>query len=137
MKKLLFIAFVVATLASCSKNQKAVKTLDGKWKATSFIVTDGSDSFDFLLLGVSFEMQFENCKLKKEETCDITLTTSDGDDTEVENGQYKVIDDGSKMEFIGDNNQSEIYTIKELTKTKLVLVLTDDDLTGTITLSKQ
>jgi hypothetical protein len=100
-------------------------------------VTDGSDSFDFLLFGVSFEMQFENCKLKKEETCDITIITSDGVDTEVENGQYKVIDDGSKMEFIGDNNQSEIYTIDELTKTKLVLKLTDDGLTGTITLAKQ
>ena len=137
MKKLLFIAFVIATVASCSKNQKAVKILDGKWKATSFIVTDGTDSFDFLLLGTSFEMLFENCKLKDEETCNLTVTTNNGSDTEVENLMYKVIDDGNKLEWIDDTNNSEIFTIAELTKTKLIMKTTEDGLSITITLSKQ
>lgn len=138
MKKLLFIAFVAVTLVACNKNQKAVKILDGKWIATTFIVTDGQDSEDFLTeFGLKYELQFENCKLKTDETCDITTTSTYPDETFVENGQYKVIDDGSKIEYIGSNNQTEFYIIDELTDTKLVLKFSDLGLDATITLSKQ
>ena len=137
MKKLLFIAFVGLLLVGCNKNQKAVKTLDGKWKATSFVITDGSVSLDLLLFGVSFEMDFENCKLKNDETCDISLTVTDLDGSEVENGKYKVTDDGERLEVIDNTNTTTTYTIKELTKTDLELTGKEDGLDATIKLVKQ
>jgi len=138
MRKLILIAFIGLTVVACNKNQQAVKTLDGKWKATSYLVTDGVDSEDFLLtFGISYEMEFQNCKLKKEETCDVTETTADNESADIENGQYKVIDDGNKLELIGDNKKSTIYTIEELEDSKLVLILTELGLTATITMVKQ
>lgn len=138
MKKLLFIAFVLVTIVSCNKDQKAVKTLDGKWAATSFVVTEGLVSIDFLELGISYEMQFTNCKLKDEETCDVIITSSDGDDTEKNNGQYRVFNDGTSMELLNiDGQSSDLLTIEELSKSKLILTLIDGDLDATITLEKQ
>jgi len=139
MKKLLFIAFIGLVLISCNKNQKVVKVLDGKWIATSFIVTDGQNSEDWLtILGIKYQMEFENCKLKKDETCDMTITVTDSDGLSgVEGGNYKVIDDGNKIEYIGPNNQTEIYSIDELTDNLLVIKFSDFDLAITVTLSKQ
>ncbi|MFD1552069.1 hypothetical protein DNU06_00775 [Putridiphycobacter roseus] len=119
MKKTLIVmmsfAFVF-TIASCNKNQKAVKNLDGSWKLVKVngeaVEEDEAATYDF-----------DNCKLKSEEYCDLTIT----EDGSVETATYKVTDDGEKLVLRADVGgvafelESEIT---ELTSTTLIFKTT-------------
>ncbi|MFK8046100.1 MAG: hypothetical protein AB8B72_11440 [Crocinitomicaceae bacterium] len=136
MKKLLFIAFVGLTLVACNKNQKAVKTLDGDWKATSWTESSGAVSVDYIAAGLGYELQFSNCKLKTDTYCTfISILTGNGE-TATNSDQYRVTDDGEKLQVIDDDGDLELYTIVTLDKSNLELSYIDDDITGTIKLEK-
>ncbi len=116
MKKGLFLITAVALLvfASCNKNQKAVKTLDGSWELVS---TDGvavTDPDDVTTV------TYSNCKLKKDEYCEVTTKDSDGTET----AMYKVEDDGETLIYKVTESGISIElksTIDELTDDKLVI----------------
>ncbi len=91
MRKITILAaFLGLAFASCNKNQKAVKNLEGNWNITSFV-----DSYapDEVLTGT---MQFESCKLK-EEDCGGSLTLTDGTDASTIPFQYSISEQGNEM----------------------------------------
>ncbi len=125
MRNFIYLAILGTSLimASCNKNQKAVKMLDGTWEITKI---DGS-SFD---PGSSITLNFSKCKLKKDDYCDVVYTEIEpGYPNYTEAFRYKVIDDGKKMEFkFSEGGISFSYTMQilELTKSNLALLINFD-----------
>ena len=118
MKKnlLVMLSFAFVLLAvSCNKNQKAVKNLDGSWNLT-FQDGEKVEEDDKLIY------TFDNCKLKKDEYCTLTIEDNESKET----ASYKVDDDGETLvlrdEFDGTAFEYS-GTITELTSTKLLLDL--------------
>ncbi|MFT5820184.1 MAG: hypothetical protein ACI8ZM_001418 [Crocinitomix sp.] len=138
MKKLLMIAAVLLLAVACNKNQKAVKTLDGNWNATAFSATDGATTVDYIAFGFTVQMNFDGCKLKDDEYCNMTTTFTFDGDTETETSVYRVINDGEKLEQKENlaATTSETIDISELTKTTLKLIIVDGETTTNITLEK-
>lgn len=101
---------VFMVLASCNKDQKAVKTLDGTWEVSTvngFPVPASSEAYH--------KYTFSNCKLKDDEYCDVKYQ----DNYETSNFLYKVSEKGTKLTFkVGTDEIS--FTIVELEKDKLV-----------------
>ncbi|MEX1001892.1 MAG: hypothetical protein WDZ35_07245 [Crocinitomicaceae bacterium] len=120
MKKLFYVATLILAVAvvSCSKDQRAVKKLDGTWEEVSF---DGQTVPD----SSKGQVTFTNCKLKKEEWCPATYTDSDGNS---DTWDYKVTGDGTTLTYqVEDPNFGTFSissTIDELTSDKLVLTTT-------------
>ncbi len=110
------VALLAVGFTSCSKDQKAVKTLEGDWEEVTVDGTTVPDS----LKGV---LHFDFCKLKKDEWCKMNYTDNDG----VNSGDYdyKITDKGTMMtQKIEDPSKGSIQItgdIEELTDTKLVL----------------
>lgn len=140
MKKLLMIASVVVLAAACDKNQKAVKKIDGSWNATSYVETWGGTTEDYIADGLVFKMDFDNCKLKDDEFCRVTITQIDDGDTYVEIMDYRVAGYGTSLELREPGYPSDLiyFKIVECTKDTLVLELDygDGDI-STITLAKE
>lgn len=90
MRKILLIAVLAITAVACNKNQKAVKTLDGSWNATSYLDTWDGETTEYIVPGTSVKMAFDNCKLKDDEFCRVTFTFTEGTDTDVEILDYRV-----------------------------------------------
>ena len=132
------ITAVLLVAVACNKNQKAVKTLDGNWKATTFTVSEDGITFDYLEFGFTLQMNFDACKLKDDEFCNMTtIITFDGE-TETETDVYRATNDGTVLEQKDDLASTSIETIDvvELTKTSLQLRMTDDGEVTNITLEK-
>lgn len=123
---------------SCNKDQKIVKKLDGSWKATSFKISEAGFEIDLVALGGSASMNFEGCKLKKDDWCNVTTTTSILGSTDVDNSIYRVTGDGTKLETKDSYTSSYVRVINiiELTKTVCKLTQTEDGKTTTIELKK-
>lgn len=126
----LVVLFVTLTFASCDKNQAAVKTLDGKWKAISTSSSAGSSSTAGSGLNFSFGgnntmyYTFDNCKLKKDEYCNLNITTTIYGISFGFDSQYRVLDDGKTLETKSNGyiSQAKIVDLKSKTMT---LVSTD------------
>ncbi|NOQ73406.1 MAG: hypothetical protein GQ574_15480 [Crocinitomix sp.] len=125
MKRILMIAAMALIAVSCNKNQKAVKTLDGTWNATSVVGISGGVTVDLFALGVftSFTYTFDGCKLKDDEFCGITITIVADGDTDTNTGLYTVIDDGLTLQMKDDLASTELISMEivELTKSELKL----------------
>ena len=127
MKKILLFTLITIAAISCNKNQKAVKRLSGTWRANKILVTNGNTATDLTTLGVTATFKFEKCKLKNDEYCEFTLTTTEtaGSLTETfeETGYYKVTDDGATMIQTDalTNGTTKTFNIIELTKKKATL----------------
>ncbi|MFK8038985.1 MAG: hypothetical protein AB8B74_11880 [Crocinitomicaceae bacterium] len=118
MKKIFLMILPLAILlliASCSKDQKAVKVLAGSWKLVKqdavAVPPEESDVYTF-----------EECKLKNDEFCTLTIESSDTTET----SEYKVIDDGETLVLKADLGFAGLSidienTITELTETTLKL----------------
>jgi len=118
---ILFATLMLFVAAGCSKDQKAVKTLDGKWK----LMKVNGDALD---ADEVYTMEFSNCKLKKEEYCVVQIFYSFQGQSINLSAEYKVIDKGETLELkvsSGGTTQIDRYKIKELTKTKLVTEVTE------------
>lgn len=127
MKKLLMIAVIALIAVSCDKNQKAVKNLDGNWKVTSYLVKSDEFSFDAVTFGLDVEMSFDNCKLKDDEFCMVTLTAKEDDETTKETTLYRVIEDGKVLEFKDQDGQISKMEIIELTNSNAEFLQTEAD----------
>jgi hypothetical protein len=121
MKKLLFIVFIAATLVACNKNQSAVRKLDGTW--TLIQLKSGGITIDASQMEEKVEMTFDNCKLKNDEWCNLTLTFTEGNQSESEKILYRVTGDGEVLETKDDANSTSIdkMTVVELKKKSLTL----------------
>ena len=141
MKKLLMIAAVGLLAVACNKNQAAVKKLDGTWNVTELKVTEDGVTVDLIESGWvnSATVMFDGCKLKDDEFCSMTTTTTTdfGDDTEVD--VYAVADDGTTLQTKDDVASTEIETVEivELSKTDCKLKQNDDGTITEMTLVKQ
>lgn len=123
MKKLLFIASAAAFFAiSCSKDQSAVRKLDGTWTAVEQTV--GGKTTD--LSNTNIKVTFDKCKVKNEDCSG----SNDWDGT-VTSFTYSVSDKGEKLTYKTDNGIGgtieTVVTIKELTKDKLITEDKDGD----------
>ena len=114
MKKLLTIALLALIAFSCDKDQKVVKQLDGTWKATSYVVTSDGVSEDYTTSGLVFTMEFNDCKLKKDEFCNLRITQQYGSDVDIQDLEYRVEGNGSSLELREVQYPAEASYIKIL-----------------------
>jgi hypothetical protein len=125
--KRMFIFSVLAmffVVASCNKDQRAVKNLEGKW----LLVKENGQNVSAT---DTRTITFTNCKLKKDEYCNVLVELKDSefDTNETFNADYKVMDDGETLEFkVSFDGQVSItkFRIRELDGSKLVLEETMD-----------
>ena len=111
--------FVVFT--SCNKNQTAVRKLDGKWQATEFTTSNGTSSTTTTFTSDNAQSYtFNNCKLKKNEYCNVTITQFIFGFGISLNQQYRVIDDGKTLEIKNGSFNSKM-TIVDLKGKDLTL----------------
>lgn len=118
---LLSTMMLMFVVASCSKDQRAVRILDGQWKL-SRVNSNPVDADD------NVTISFTACKLKKEEYCKVSITEGTGSMSFTFNGDFKVIDKGETLELrFTSLGQTQItrFKIKELTKSKLVIEVTE------------
>ena len=126
--KLLLIPVALMLLVACSKDQKVVNQLEGKWKVTA------STENGVVMPASSFEnsyYEFQKCKIK-DGACPGTYT----EDGKALAFTYDIKDDGKKMvvTILGITDESEIL---EHSKTKFKWRSTDgSDVTET-TIEKQ
>lgn len=125
MKKVVFgllaMVFLVA-IASCNKDQRAVKRLNGEW---NLVTVNGFNVPE----GESQSLIFNECKLKDDEYCNVTFKTSDESETTL----YRVTDKGETLIYKDENDKEVKATIVTLDKEKLVIERTDPTL-GTLKL---
>lgn len=129
MKKLILVIGIAVSIVSCNKNQKAVKTLDGEWNVTSMKFTEDNVSVEGMIPGLSATFAFDGCKLKKDEFCKLTTTSTFDGETETDIQFYRVTDDGETLELKDTESSTIIQTIEiiELTKTDLKLKQVDGE----------
>jgi hypothetical protein len=143
MKKILLIALVGILAFACNKDQQAVKKLDGTWKAQFYYVTEDGEKSDNLAASpdsFSFTMTFESCKLKNDEFCSASSTTTFDGESETTSFLYRVINDGTVMELkeVGSLFVQEInidYLSKDLME--LNWVIEGEDMSFEVDLKKQ
>lgn len=138
MKNTLLIAALLLTLISCNKNQSVSQKLNGNWAATKYEVTENGTVSDYLEIGLDFYFYFDNCKLKKNEYCQITTTISNNITSESDIQLYRVINDGNTLE-IKDPIVAEYtitYTIDKINNQKVKLEKLESNSLTRITLKK-
>lgn len=128
MKKLFFFAVMLLFVSvGCNKDQKAVKTLDGTWQ----LVSENGVPVEGTYVQ---KVAYSNCKLKKDEYCNVTVTISDLGDNLSFSGQYKILDKGETMEtkftIFGETTISRAK-ITELTKSVLKIESTENNIVST------
>lgn len=141
MKKLFFALTLGLGIlvVSCNKDQGGVKKLEGSWTATKFTETDGGVTVDYIAAGSSMSMTFTKCKLKSDDWCPCTSSTTFGGFTFTDNDMvYRVSGDGTMLDTKDHKDSTEItsMTIVELTKDKVVLQDVDGSTTTNIEMSK-
>lgn len=127
MKNLKFIGVLImlVVFTSCNKNQTAVRKLDGKWQATEFTTSNGTSSTTTTFTSDNAQSYtFNNCKLKKNEYCNVTITQFIFGFGISLNQQYRVIDDGKTLE-IKNGSYTSTTTIDELKGKDLTLKSSD------------
>jgi hypothetical protein len=139
MKRLFMIVTVALLAVACNKNQSAVKKLDGEWDVTKMLITEDGKSIDIIGLGASSTMSFQACKLKDNEYCDMSVTTTFDGDTGTETGVFKVTEDGTKLVQAESDTSSNTTTmdIVELSNSNASLFYTEDGGTTEIDLVKK
>ena len=140
MKKTVFLILSVALVIGCSKDQKAVNTLEGAWAATKMDVTFNffgtSFTFDVIEEGGSAIFTFTKCKLKSEEWCDLSMNIYEAslDTSFVSDVLYRITEDGSVLETKETDTSSttQIISIDELTKSDLKVNFVSEELGGPV-----
>jgi hypothetical protein len=144
MKKILSSVFAVVFAAlfftACSKDQAAVRKLDGKWQAVRETTTYNNEP-SVTTTGVDLgdiRYEFTKCKQKKEGLCDGKVVAAlGGFNFEVPFG-YMVEDKGETLIIDEDNNTTTTNdqnraTIVELDKEKFIFAYTETDGSGNTT----
>ncbi len=121
MKKTILMLLIAVAMVSvaCSKDQKVVRKLDGKWliKTVDGKVVDDESAFT---------IRFDNCKLKDDEYC--TAYQALVNDTLAVDLTYKVQSDGTVLILRYEDEDGEVEDISnvidELTKDELIITQT-------------
>lgn len=117
MKRLFTLMFLVATtLISCSKNQRQVNRIDGKWNVVEAEIKGyGTTDPDVIY-------EFEYGKLNHDEFCDFSVHNFDTDN--VTSGIYTIENRGNTLAMTisdGFGYAYREYSIKRLGYRKMVL----------------
>ena len=138
MKHLIIITSILIIVSACNKNQSVVQKLNGNWRATNYEVTENGFTSDYLEIGLDFDFHFDNCKLKKNDYCQITTTISNNIASESDINLYRIIDDGKTLEIKDpiDSEHITIYTIDKVNNQKVKLEKYNNGSTTKITLKK-
>lgn len=138
IKYLLFIPVLLIVLSACNKNQSVAQKLNGNWRATNYEVTENGTTSDYLEIGLDFNFHFDNCKLQKNEYCQITTTISNDITSESDIKLYRVINDGTTLEIkdpiVAENTIT--YTIDKISNQKVKLEKIESSSITYITLKK-
>jgi len=116
MKTDILFCSVFFLLISCSKNQRQVSRIDGKWNVVS------AEMSGFGEVDPDLIYEFEYCKLKKSDFCEFSILNFDTD--EIVSGVYTIIDHGTKVGLTissGFGFSYREYDIVKLSRRKLVL----------------
>ncbi len=117
MKTLLPILIVFTLIAtSCSKNQRKVKRIDGKWN----VVDANIQGFGNADPDVIYEFEF--CKLRQDEFCEFSVHNFETDD--VRTGVYRISNRGTTLEMTVSNGfgfEYREYNIVKLTPWRMIL----------------
>ena len=138
MKHLLFITTLLTLATACNKNQSAVQKLNGNWTAINYEVTENGSASDYLEIGLDFDFHFDNCKLQKNDYCQITTTISNNMTSDSDIKLYRVIDDGMTLEIkdpiVAENTIT--YSIDKISSQKVKLEKIESNSVTKITLRK-
>lgn len=117
MKTILpFLILFLLIGSACSKNQRKVNRIDGKWN----VVDAEIQGFGNADPDVIYEFEF--CKLRQDEFCDFSVHNFETDD--LSTGIYRISTRGTTLEMAVSNCfgfEYREYTIVRLTPWKMVL----------------
>jgi hypothetical protein len=103
-------------VTSCSKNQRKVNRIDGKWDVVDADIQGfGNTDPDIIY-------EFEYCKLRKDEFCDFSVHNFDTDD--IRTGAYSIDDRGTTLAMTVSSAfgiEYREYTIVRLTPWRMIL----------------
>jgi hypothetical protein len=125
--KPIFIALtlILFLFAGCDKNQKIIKTLEGTWSATSYVLSDQDEEIDLVAEeNYQLTIAFETCKLKDDSFCSLTWTsTEEGEPTYTTQIDYRVVDYGKGIEMreVAYPSTLVLFHIKEFEGNTLIL----------------
>jgi hypothetical protein len=138
MKRLIIITSLLILATACNKNQSAVQKLNGSWSATNYEVTENGTTSDYLEIGLDFDFHFDNCKLQKNDYCQITTTVSNNLTSNSEIKLYRVINDGMTLEIKDPIITENIitYRIDKVSSQKVKLEKIESNSITQITLKK-
>jgi hypothetical protein len=138
MKKLKFIGIFImlAVFTSCNKNQSAIRKLDGDWQMVESTATNGQSSTTVTYTSQNASTyDFDDCKLKKDEYCNVSITQKIFGVSVSLNHQYRVTDDGKTLE-LKNGSYTSTMTIVDLKGKDLTLQSTDPNGSVTMKLKK-
>lgn len=112
----IWILFIALLLAGCSKNQRQVNRIDGKWNVVEATI-QGQGTLDPDII-----YEFEYCRLKKENLCDFSIHNFDTDD--VHTGVYTISENGSELTLVISSAfgvETRTFAIDRLGTRRLIL----------------
>ncbi|MCR9171889.1 MAG: hypothetical protein NXI10_05320 [bacterium] len=117
MKTLLsFVILSLIVISACSKNQRKVNRIDGKWNVVDADIQGyGSADPDVIY-------EFEFCKLRQDDYCDFSAHNFETDD--LTTGVYRISDRGTTLEMTVSNGfgfEYREYTIIRMSPWRMVL----------------
>ena len=116
MKAIASILFLSLILLSCSKDQRTIDRLDGKWNVISAEIQGYGEQNPDLIY------EFEYCKQKKTDGCDFSVHNFETN--EVVRGVYTINDRGNILSLTvssGLGFQYREYSITRLSRNRLEL----------------
>lgn len=117
MKALLaFLILSLTFVTACSKNQRKVNRIDGKWNVVDTDIQGYGNADPDVIYA------FEFCRLRQDEFCNFSVHNFDTDD--LRTGIYKIDDRGTTLAMTISNGfgfQYREYRIVKLTPWRLIL----------------
>ncbi|GAB5417635.1 MAG: hypothetical protein Crog4KO_26200 [Crocinitomicaceae bacterium] len=115
-----FLILFLLVASSCSKNQRKVNRIDGKWNVVDAEIQGYGNADPDIIY------EFEYCKLRTEDYCDFAVHNFDTDD--LRTGVYRINDRGTNLEMTVSNgfgSEYREYTIVRMTPWRMILESTD------------
>lgn len=117
MKTTIYFLLTTVLLLSCSKQQRTVNKLSGRWEVKKAAITGVGE------LNTEQIFDFDQCRIRKNNYCDFTLTDLNNNETTY--GSYLLDENGNTVTFLfteGFQTQVQTYTIEKVNCRKLILV---------------
>lgn len=111
-----FLIVILLVLSACSRNQRKVNRIDGKWNVVSAEIQGYGDADPDIIY------EFEFCKLRHDEFCDFSVHNFETDD--LRTGVYTIDNRGNTLSLTISNGfgfEYREYQIVRLTPWRMVL----------------